>query len=93
MKFNRLETIVALKKRNINNKYSCFILNKDKKLDKIIKIHDEQQGFRGNRSCIDAIFAIRQLSEKAYSISQLSFASLISKRRLIRSSLHVSSTS
>ena len=40
------------------------------KLDKIIKIHDEQQGFRRNRSCIDAIFAIRKLSEKAYEFNK-----------------------
>ena len=43
------------------------------KLSRIIKLHDEQQGFRKGRSCVDAIFAIRQLCEKAYEFNKPAF--------------------
>ena len=43
------------------------------KLSKIINLHDEQQGFRKGRSCVDAIFAFRQLCKKAYECNKSSF--------------------
>lgn len=54
--------------RGINLLDSCLKLTTKiitNKLTEIITLQDEQQGFRKNRSCTDAIFIIRQLSEKA----------------------------
>ena len=35
------------------------------KLIRILKLEDEQQGFRSGRSCVDAVFIMRQITEKA----------------------------
>ena len=35
------------------------------KLNSIISLSDEQQGFRSGRSCVDAVFVLRQIVEKS----------------------------
>ena len=34
-------------------------------LKRLISLQDEQQGFRSGRSCTDAVFALRQITEKS----------------------------
>ena len=43
------------------------------KLSQLMNLHDKQQGFRKGRSCVDAIFAIRQLCEKAHAFNKPTF--------------------
>ena len=36
----------------------------------MVTLHDEQQGYRKGRSCVDAIFAIWQLCEKSFEFNK-----------------------
>ena len=43
------------------------------KLTRVINLEDEQQGFRRGRSCINAIFVVRQLAEKVLEFNKPAF--------------------
>lgn len=47
------------------------------KLSELITLSDEQQGFRVGRSCTDAIFIVRQITEKALEFNKPAFLCFI----------------
>lgn len=69
-------------KKNPENYRGINLLNTHLKLTtsiisdnilKMIQLQDEQQGFRRGRSCVDAIFIIRQISEKSLEFNRPAF--------------------
>mgnify|MGYP000420915844 FL=1 len=47
------------------------------KLNSIISLSDEQQGFRSGRSCVDAVFVLRQIVEKSIEYNKPAFLCFI----------------
>jgi hypothetical protein len=51
------------------------------KLSEIVDLEDEQQGFRAGRSCVDAIFILKQIAEKSIEYNKPTYLRFIDLKK------------